>query len=103
MPIPLRFGPCRHYLARWSQTERLISDSESVGGLSPRARGHMAGMRIRTAVAGVFVASMLLAVGASAAEPPPGAVMSDSLDYVGRVADTGTVIEGKFDKVHGRD
>jgi hypothetical protein len=63
----------------------------------------MPGMRIRSAVAGVFVASMLLASGASAAEPPHGAVMSDSLDYVGRLADTGTVIEGKFDKVRGRD
>jgi hypothetical protein len=63
----------------------------------------MAAMRIRSAVAGVFVASMVLASGAGAAEPPPGAAMSDSLDYVGRIADTGTVIEGKFDKVRGRD
>ena len=37
------------------------------------------------------------------AEPPPGAQMSASLEYVTRVPGTGQVVEGKFDKVRGRD
>jgi hypothetical protein len=41
--------------------------------------------------------------GALAGEPPPGAAMSGNLDYLGRVPDTGQVVEGKFDDVAGRD
>jgi hypothetical protein len=40
---------------------------------------------------------------ASAAEPPPGAQISDSLEYVARVPDSAAIVEGKFDRVHGRD
>src|SRR5436190_5482185 len=40
---------------------------------------------------------------ASAADPPPGAVMSDSLDYVQRVPDSAGIVEGKFDTVGDRD
>jgi hypothetical protein len=59
----------------------------------------MAGRTILTLAA----ALALVAPAAQAAHAPPGAVMSDSLRYVGRIADTGTVIEGKFDRVRGRD
>jgi hypothetical protein len=47
-------------------------------------------------------AGMMGAV-ASAAKPPPGAVMSDSLKYVDRVPDSSGIVEGKFDRVHGRE
>jgi hypothetical protein len=40
---------------------------------------------------------------ASAADPPPGAVISDSLGYVERVPDSAGIVEGKFDTVGGRD
>jgi hypothetical protein len=40
---------------------------------------------------------------ASAADPPPGAVISDSLGYVERVADSAGIVEGKFDTVGGRE
>jgi hypothetical protein len=40
---------------------------------------------------------------ASAADPPPGAVMSDSLGYVERVPDSAGIVEGKFDTVGDRD
>src|SRR3954451_1236473 len=38
-----------------------------------------------------------------AADPPPGAAISDSLEYVGRVADSSAIVEGKFDTVAGRE
>ena len=34
--------------------------------------------------------------------PPPGAQISDSLEYVGRVADSAQIVEGKFDTVDGK-
>ena len=37
------------------------------------------------------------------ATPPPGAVMSDSLEYIGKIPDTTAVIAGQFDKVDGKD
>jgi hypothetical protein len=40
---------------------------------------------------------------ATAAEPPPGAKISDSLQYVARVPDSAAIVEGKFDRVRGRD
>jgi hypothetical protein len=40
---------------------------------------------------------------ASAADPPPGAAISDSLQYVARVPDSAAIVEGKFDRVRGRD
>lgn len=45
----------------------------------------------------------LMGAVASAAEPPPGAVMSDSLKYLGRASDAAGIVEGKFDRVRGRD
>ena len=56
-------------------------------------------------LAAAFVAGVL-GIGASAApqaQPPPGAQISDSLEYVARVPGTEQVVEGKFDKVRGRD
>ena len=35
--------------------------------------------------------------------PPPGAQISDSLEYIARVPGTSQVVEGKFDQVRGRD
>jgi len=40
---------------------------------------------------------------AFAADAPPGAQISDSLDYVQRVPDSAGIVEGKFDTVRGRD
>jgi hypothetical protein len=47
----------------------------------------------------------VLASGASASASalPPGAAISKSLDYVGRVPDSSMIVEGKFDTVAGRD
>jgi hypothetical protein len=44
-----------------------------------------------------------LAGAATAAAPPPGAAISDSLQYVARVPDSAAIVEGKFDRVRGRD
>ncbi|HKE81318.1 MAG TPA: hypothetical protein VKB54_18520 [Solirubrobacteraceae bacterium] len=54
---------------------------------------------LATAIVGVGALSAV----ASAAEPPPGAAISDSLEYVGRVPDSANIVEGKFDRVRGRD
>jgi hypothetical protein len=56
---------------------------------------------------GLFLATLLIATlggGATAlgAQPPPGAEISDSLEYVGRVPDSDKIVEGKFDNVGGR-
>ena len=51
------------------------------------------------------LAAMLIGgpVSALAADPPPGAAMSDNLEYVKRVPNTDRVVEGKFDRVAGTD
>jgi hypothetical protein len=46
---------------------------------------------------------LVLAPAATAAEPPPGAAMSDNLEYITTVEDTRQVVEGKFDRVRGKD
>jgi hypothetical protein len=43
------------------------------------------------------------AAAAPRAEPPPGAQISASLEYVARVPGTAMVVEGKFDRARGRD
>ena len=47
----------------------------------------------------------VLGVGAasSTTDLPPGAQISDSLDYLGRVPNSAGIVEGKFDTVAGRD
>jgi hypothetical protein len=54
-------------------------------------------------LATVVAGALALAAAAPAAEPPPGAAMSDSLRYVARVPDSSMIVEGKFDRVKGRD
>jgi hypothetical protein len=61
-------------------------------------------MRRIGAVAAVVAGAALLAPGgAQAADPPPGAAMSDNLDYVTTVEGTRQVVEGKFDRVRGTE
>jgi hypothetical protein len=50
-------------------------------------------------VSGVFG----LGATAMAVDPPPGAAISDSLVYIGRVPGSSNIVEGKFDTVAGRD
>ena len=45
---------------------------------------------------------VLNAGAATLAEAPPGAVISDSLEYVARVPDSAQIVEGKFDTVEQR-
>jgi hypothetical protein len=61
-------------------------------------------IRVWLALVASLVAVLSIgAAGASQAEPPPGAQISPSLEYVGRVPGTGMVVEGKFDRAQGRD
>jgi hypothetical protein len=61
-------------------------------------------MTLRGAAVAAVVSLVLAApTGALAAEPPPGAVKSDNLEYVRWVPDTRQVVEGKFDEVRGRE
>ena len=57
-------------------------------------------MLVLAALAGAFA---MTGAYASAATPPPGAAISDSLEYIGRVPDSSMIVEGKFDTVAGRD
>jgi hypothetical protein len=61
-------------------------------------------MRNTVMVLAILVLGVLApAAGAAAAEPPPGAAISDSLEYVARVPDSSMIVEGKFDTVRGRE
>jgi len=61
-------------------------------------------MRSSALVLAVAVLGVLgIVPAASAADPPPGAAISDSLEYVGRVPDSSMIVEGKFDNVAGRE
>jgi hypothetical protein len=52
----------------------------------------------------VLIALALLPASALAADPPPGAQISDNLEYVNRVPGSGPgLVEGKFDTVGGRE
>jgi hypothetical protein len=57
----------------------------------------------RLGVAVVVGAALCAPAAAQAADPPPGAAISDNLEYVNRVADANGIVEGKFDRVKGRD
>jgi hypothetical protein len=57
----------------------------------------------RGAFAAALAALLLIPATSFAADPPPGAVKSDNLEYVKWVADTRQVVEGKFDEVRGKD
>jgi hypothetical protein len=60
-------------------------------------------MRRLGAVAVVAGALLCAPGGAQAADPPPGAAISDNLEYVTRVAGANGIVEGKFDRVKGKD
>jgi hypothetical protein len=53
--------------------------------------------------AAALVGSVSAGAGAAPPTPPPGAQISASLEYVGRVPNSGLVGEGKFDTVAGRE
>jgi hypothetical protein len=57
----------------------------------------------RLVVAAVFVSLLGVGSASSATDLPPGARISDSLEYVGRVPSSSGIVEGKFDTVAGRD
>jgi hypothetical protein len=59
--------------------------------------------RLSLAVLVVLTALLAGTVPALAAPAPPGAHMSDSLTYEGRVADAAGIVEGKIDTVAGRE
>jgi hypothetical protein len=59
---------------------------------------------LRRGAAAVAVCGLLVVPGAAtAAEPPEGAAMSDNVEYVTTVEGTRQVVEGKFDRVRGKD
>jgi hypothetical protein len=57
----------------------------------------------RLVVAAVLVSLLGVGAASSATDLPPGARISDSLEYVGRVPNSSGIVEGKFDTVAGRD
>jgi hypothetical protein len=59
-------------------------------------------MRGRGAFAAAMAALLLIPGIASAAAPPPGAAISDNLEFVNRVAGAAGITEGKFDEVRGK-
>jgi hypothetical protein len=59
-------------------------------------------MRRRGALAAAVAGLLLVPASATAADPPPGAQLSDNLDYVTRVAGAAGITEGKFDWVRGK-
>jgi hypothetical protein len=65
-------------------------------------------MRRRRLIATVGLAGALASLASAGraaplATVPPGAQISDSLEYLGRVPDSAGVVEGKLDRVRGRD
>ena len=58
-------------------------------------------MRGRGALAAA-IGSLLLIPATAAGAPPPGAAISDNLEYVTRVAGAAGITEGKFDEVRGK-
>src|SRR5919198_1308865 len=56
----------------------------------------------RMLLVALFAVALLLPATAFGAAPPPGAQLSDNLEYVNRVPGAG-LVEGKFDTVAGRD
>src|SRR3954466_13468051 len=56
----------------------------------------------RMLLVAVLALALLLPATALGADPPPGAAISKSLEYLNRVPGPG-LVEGKFDRVAGRD
>jgi hypothetical protein len=59
--------------------------------------------RVALIVGVVLLGTLASGPTALAADPPAGATISDSLEYVGRVPDSSNIVEGKFDTVSGRE
>jgi hypothetical protein len=59
--------------------------------------------RLPLAVTAVLIGSLVPAAAALGAAPPPGAHMSDSLRYETRVPGSAGIVEGKTDRVGGRE
>src|SRR4051794_28365369 len=59
--------------------------------------------RLPLAVTAVLIGSLTPAGAALGAAPPPGAHMSDSLRYETRVPASAGIVEGKIDRVGGRE
>jgi hypothetical protein len=59
-------------------------------------------MRGRGALAAAIGSLLLIPATATAAAPPPGAAISDNLEFVNRVAGAAGITEGKFDVVRGK-
>ena len=59
--------------------------------------------RLLLAVTAVLIGSSILAAAAHGAAPPPGAHMSNSLRYETRVPASAGIVEGKIDRVGGRE
>jgi hypothetical protein len=57
----------------------------------------------RAAATAVCLTALAMPAAASAADPPPGAAMSDNLEYVTRISGASGITEGKFDTVAGRE
>ena len=92
---------CRHKHVSRSWHDGILRQSEN----ESEERGDA--VALRALLTGVVVVAAALVAGAAgaqqAAAPPPGAQISSSLEYVTRVPGTSMVVEGKFDKVRGRD
>jgi len=59
--------------------------------------------RLGLLIAAALVGSVSAGAGAAPLAPPPGAQISASLEYVGRVPNSGQIVEGKFDTVGDRE
>jgi hypothetical protein len=59
--------------------------------------------RLGSLVAAALVTALGAGATAAPLAPPPGAQISASLEYVGRVPDSAQIVEGKFDTVGGRE
>jgi hypothetical protein len=71
--------------------------------MQPTLAGYAFDMRRALLVLAALAGAVGSGASASAATLPPGAAISKSLDYIGRVPDSSMIVEGKFDTVAGRD
>src|SRR5687768_8545203 len=65
-------------------------------------RGGPMALKLSLLVSAALVVSLNAGAATFVAEAPPGAVISDSLEYVARVPDSAQIVEGKFDSVENR-
>ena len=60
-------------------------------------------LRLVLLLSAALVVSLNAGAATVVAEAPPGANISDSLEYVARVPDSAQIVEGKFDTVGKRE